>query len=276
MRALAQVDSWPVPTVSAAALSGGAVIATHGPTDHAYRLASIAKIVTAITVLVAVEEGTVQLDDPVGHAGCTLRHLLSHAGGYPFDGAEPIARPGTRRIYSNTGIELAADHLAARAGMPFGDYLQAAVVEPLGLRRTELRGSPAHALWASLDDTAALAAELARPTLLAPDTAVLLRTVQFPGLPGIVPGVGRYDDCTWALGAEVRNGKRPHWTGATNSPATFGHFGGAGTMLWVDPVADIALVALTDRMFDEWADVALAAWPRLSDDVLAEAGGPLA
>ena len=34
-----------------------------------------------------------------------------------------------------------------------------------------------------------------------------------------------------------------------NSPATFGHFGGAGTFLWVDPVADLALVVLTDREF---------------------------
>ena len=46
---------------------------------------------------------------PVGQPGCTLRHLLAHAGGYPFDGAEPIARPARARIYSNTGIELAAD-----------------------------------------------------------------------------------------------------------------------------------------------------------------------
>jgi CubicO group peptidase (beta-lactamase class C family) len=50
-----------------------------------------------------------------------------------------------------------------------------------------------------------------------------------------------------------------------NSPSTFGHFGGAGTFLWVDPVARIALAALTDRPFGPWA---LDAWPALSDAVL--------
>ena len=37
------------------------------------------------------------------------RVMVYGTGGYAFDGAEPIARPGSRRIYSNTGIELAAD-----------------------------------------------------------------------------------------------------------------------------------------------------------------------
>ena len=72
------------------------------------------------------------------------------------------------------------------------------------------------------------------------------------------------------LNFELRDGKRPHWTGANNSPRTFGHFGQSGTMLWVDPTAGIGLVVLTDRAFGPWA---AAAWPRLSDAVLAEARG---
>jgi CubicO group peptidase (beta-lactamase class C family) len=47
-----------------------------------------------------------------------------------------------------------------------------------------------------------------------------------------------------------------------NSERTFGHFGGSGTFLWVDPDAGIACACLTDRAFDKWA---LEAWPRLSD-----------
>ena len=81
--------------------------------------------------------------------------------------------------------------------------------------------------------------------------------------------MGRFDPCPWGLGVEIAGGKSPHWTGRTNSPATFGHFGGAGTMMWVDPVADVGLVALTDRPFDEWRDEALERWPELSDAVLA-------
>ena len=61
--------------------------------------------------------------------------------------------------------------------------------------------------------------------------------MQFPGLGGVLPGVGRFQPLDWGLGFELRDAKHPHWTGRRNSPATFGHFGGAGTFLWVDPVA---------------------------------------
>lgn len=269
---LALIDGWPVPTAAAAVVGADGVLAQRGPDDHPFRLASIAKVLTAWAVLVAVEEGSVGLDEPAGQPGCTVRHLLSHAGGYPFDGTAPIAPPGRKRIYSNTGIELAARHVATATGMPFGDYLREAVLEPLGMRATELRGSPAHGVWSTLADVTRFAHELARPRLLAPATAAEAVTSQFPRLDGVVPGFGSFRPCPWGLGPEIRGDKHPHWTGRSNSPATFGHFGGAGTMLWVDPVADVALVALTDRPFDEWADEARRCWPELSDAVLAQAG----
>ena len=59
--------------------------------------------------------------------------------------------------------------------------------------------------------------------------------------------------------------------GRANSAATFGHFGGAGTMMWVDPLAEVGVVALTDRPFDEWRDQALQQWPTFSDAALGEA-----
>ena len=68
------------------------------------------------------------------------------------------------------------------------------------------------------------------------------------------------------LGLELRDSKRPHWTGGRNSQRTFGHFGRSGTFLWVDPDADLALACLTDLEFGDWAK---DAWPRLSDAVLA-------
>jgi hypothetical protein len=45
-------------------------------------------------------------------------------------------------------------------------------------------------------------------------------------------------------------------------------------MYWFDPDADIAVVALAARDFDEWAAAALEAWPALSDAVLAEYASP--
>jgi CubicO group peptidase (beta-lactamase class C family) len=69
----------------------------------------------------------------------------------------------------------------------------------------------------------------------------------------------------WGLGFE-RNFSRPgHWAGTRLSVATFGHFGGAGTFLWVDPVARLGCVCLTDREFGPWS---LAAWPPFCDAVV--------
>ncbi len=271
MRALELVSTWPVPHVAAAVVrADGAALGATGESAHRFRLASLTKPIAAWAMLVAVEEGTVGLDDPVGQPGCTLRHLLAHAGGYPFDGAEPVAAPARRRIYSNTGIELAAEHVAAAAGMPFADYLGEAVLAPLGMGGCSLDGSPAHAAWATVHDVVRFLAETQRPTLLAAETAADALRQQWPDLAGIVPGVGRFDPCPWGLGFEIRGLKRPHWTGRANSASTYGHFGGAGTMMWADPQAGCALVALTDRGFDDWSVEAMRLWPELSDAVLAE------
>jgi CubicO group peptidase (beta-lactamase class C family) len=91
--------------------------------------------------------------------------------------------------------------------------------------------------------------------------------VQFRGLAGVLPDFGRFDPNDWGLGFELRDDKSPHWTGTRNSPRTFGHFGGSGTFLWVDPDAGIALGVLTNLDFGDWSK---EAWPRLSDADLAE------
>ena len=260
---------WPVSHVSAAVLRAGDVIATVGDPTRVQRLASISKPISAWAILVAVEEGIVTLDQPVGQPGCTLRHLLAHAGGYPFEGAEPIAPPELTRTYSNSGFSLAAQTVENAAGIAFADYLHEAVFAPLAMTSSVLRGSAAKGVRSNLDDTCRFVTEVMRPTLLHESTATDAQRTHFPTLAGMVPGVGRYTQCPWGLGFEVRGDKSPHWTGTTNSPRTVGHFGGAGTMFWVDPDRDLALVALADRDFDEWADTALRVWPELSDAVIA-------
>lgn len=273
MRALQLVAQWDVAHAAAAVVAAdGRVVGTTGDRDHQFALASLTKVATGWAAMIAVEEATIELDDPVGQPGCTLRHLLAHAGGYPTNGGAPITKPARRRIYSNGGIELAAAAIEERSEMPFAAYLTAAVLAPLGMTSTHLDGSPASGLRGTAADLVELLAELQRPKLLSADGAVQAVTIQFPELTGIVPGVGRFDPCPWGLGIEIRGDKSPHWTGTTNSPATFGHFGAAGSMLWVDPVAGCGLVALTDRRFDDWPE-ALTAWSTLSDAVLAEWAG---
>lgn len=270
MEALRLTASWPVDHVAAAVVAPDGSVTTTGDVDRSFRLASITKVLSAWATLVAVEEGIVELEQPAGQAGCTLRHLLAHAGGYAFDGVEPISPPERRRIYSNRGIELVADAVAAAASMTFADYLHEAVLEPLGMAATALRGSPAHGAVSNVDDLLRFVAELRRPRLVSAATAAMATSVQFPQLAGVVPGFGRYEPCPWGLGVEIRGQKSPHWTGRANSVATFGHFGGAGTVLWVDPGVAVACIALTDRPFDQWADDARLAWPALADAVLAE------
>jgi len=267
VESLRQVEGWGARQAAVGVLRDGDVIATYGPRDVDFRWASVTKPAVALATLVAAEEGTIDLDEAAGPRGSTVRHLLAHASGLPFEGETPIARPGRRRIYSNTGFEQLADALARAAEMPFEDYLRAAVFEPLGMQ-AELRGTAAAGIHGTLDDLIALAREFQSPTLVAPETLAEATSVQFPGLGGVLPDVGRFDPNDWGLGVELRDAKQPHWTGQRNSPRTFGHFGGSGTFLWVDPEARLACACLADRAFGPWA---LEAWPRLSDAVLEEA-----
>ena len=241
----------------------GRVEAIYGDAARRFEWASVTKLATSVAMLVAAEEGLVDLDEAAGPAGSTFRHLLAHASGLPFEGAVPIAPPGQRRIYSNEGFDVAAALVAERAELPFARYV-AAVWEGTGMA---LDGHPGSGMAGTLDDLLELARELEAPSRLAPETLEEAVTVQFPGLAGVVPGFGRQEPNDWGLGLELRDGKSPHWTGTGNSRRTFGHFGRTGTFLWVDPEAGIALACLTDRLFGDWAKVA---WPRLADAVLAE------
>jgi len=271
---LAAVDGWGAEFAAAGAGRAGLTVGLHGDVDRVVRIASITKVVTAWATLIAVEEGATSLDAPLGPPGATLRHLLCHAGGYGFDTATVLSPPGTRRIYSNTGYELIARHVAETVGFPFADYLAEAVLAPLGMSSSELRGSAAKDLWSSVSDLLDLAAELRCPRLLHADTAADALSPQFPDLEGVLPGWGTQSPCWWGLGPELRGTKEPHWSGSTASPMTYGHFGGTGTLFWIDPVVDVACVALTDREFDTWA---VSAWPTFSDGVRewASAAGPL-
>lgn len=261
------VSSWP--GTAAAGWRDATRESKVGQADRAFRWASVTKVISAMAIWVAVEEGTVDFEDEVGPPGATLRHLLSHASGLAPDDDRILASPATRRIYSNRGIELAADHLAQRAGIQFASYLREAVLEPLGMTATVLKGSPAHGAEGPLDDLMAVAAELLAPRLVSADTHLSATKVSFEGLPGILPGFGFHARNDWGLGVEVRSNKTPHWTGRTNSTSTFGHFGRSGAFVWVDPAAGVALAGLSDQGFGPWA---LSAWPDLSDRVLAALG----
>ena len=247
--------------------------------DDRFEVASVTKLMTSMAALAAVASGRIDLDQPVPEAvdagggdEVTVRHLLAHAGGFPVEPPGRARPPGQRRIYSNVGFRILAEAVADAVGTTFPNWLSTSVLDPLGMSASELvhrrgiDGDPAAGAASTLDDLVRLGRCLLDrgAPVVGPDLFAEATEVQFPGLAGVVPGVGRFDPCDWGLGFELHDGKRPHWMGDRRSPSAFGHFGASGCFLWVDPDAGLAAAAVTDRDFDDdkWA---MATWPAWSD-----------
>src|SRR5690348_5593909 len=111
MSALHLVTDWPVDHVAAGIVTCGHSdtldFETVGDAERLYSLASLTKPIVAWAVMIAVEDGSVDLDAPLRHTsapdGATMRHLLAHAAGFGFDGEQPVAAVNRTRTYSNTG-----------------------------------------------------------------------------------------------------------------------------------------------------------------------------
>jgi CubicO group peptidase (beta-lactamase class C family) len=270
--ALDVLDDWPVGAAAAAVVGPPGVLGSHGDTEREFVLASVTKPLVARAVQVAVEEGAIELDTTAGPPGATVRHLLAHASGLSMHSEQVLAKPATRRIYSNHGFAVLAETVQQATGFEFARYLTEAVFEPLGMTATRLDGGAAAAGFgasSTVADLAAFAADLLRPATVSAQLHADDITVQFPGLDGVLPGYGVQRPNDWGLGFEIRDGKSPHWTGASNSAQTYGHFGQSGTLIWADPQAELVLVVLTDRDFGDWAH---SLWPVLADAVISEYG----
>lgn len=267
MGSLDAIERWPgrhAAVVVATSPAGTIVASSWGELDEPFPYASVTKLATTLAVLVEVGLGRCDLAEPVGPEGATLAHLLSHASGLGLEGEVPVAAPGARRIYSNVGVDLAVGHAARRARVTPAHLVAANVFEPLGMDRTILERRASDGAVGGVSELAALTCELLAPTLLGLELAARQRTVQFPGLIGVLPGFGRQAPCDWALGPEVKGTKQPHWTGSSWPMTTVGHFGRAGGFVAVDAAAGVAVATLGDVPFGPWATVA---WPTVTDDV---------
>lgn len=248
--------------------SGGVdVVAVGGDVERRFPHASVTKVASSLAVLCVVQDGTARLDDPVGPPGATLAHVLAHASGLPLDGLEPVAAPGARRIYSNTGIDLAVAHAAQRAHRSASVLVDERVYRPLGMGSTSLEGPASSGAVGTTVDLCRLASELLAPTLLAEPLAADWRRVAFPGLDGVLPAYGRQVPCDFGLGVEVKGTKHPHWTGPSWPPRSVGHFGRRSGFVLADPDAGLALVTLSDELFGR---TAMLRWPSFTDAVRAE------
>ena len=151
-------------------------LSTKTPVDAetVFRIASMTKSFTAIAILQLRDAGKLSLDDPVERhvrelaslryptsdsPKITIRHLLSHAAGFPEDnpwGDQQLARteawlsdamrrgipfsnpPGLAYEYSNYGFGILGQVVARVSGRPYRDYIAAAVLKPLGMSATTL------------------------------------------------------------------------------------------------------------------------------------------
>lgn len=164
-----------IPGLSIAVLHNGGIIVAKGygeaNIEHAvpvtpetiFQSGSIGKMFTAVVVMRLVEQGKMQLDDPLskyiqdvpdGWRPITIRHLLTHTSGIPnvsddFDFTQNytddelinIAKelplsfvPGARYSYSNTGYVLLGILLERLTGHPYWETLETDVFEPLGMK----------------------------------------------------------------------------------------------------------------------------------------------
>lgn len=272
MRALESLERWPgrhAAAVLRRAGAGAEVVGRHGPCAERFAWASVTKLAASLAVLTDVAAGRCDLADAAGPEGATLAHLLAHASGLPLDGNRPIAPPGTRRIYSNTGMELAVAHAADVEGCSPGELVRRRVFEPLGMS-TSIEGSVASGGVGSLEDLCRLCAELLCPTLLPAALFARATSVAFEGLDGVLPGFGPQRPCDFGLGPEVKGTKDPHWSGRTWPGHSFGHFGQRGGFLLVDGIAGIGVVTLGDEPFGPWS---IAQWPPFTDLVRSDVLG---
>jgi len=210
-------------------------IACSGDVDAAFPFASVTKPLAGYAALVAVDRKLLRLDAPAGPEGSTVRHLLAHASGLPFEEGAVLGAPGKRRVYSNRGFDVLGDVVEEATGTPFSEWLEETVLIPLGMSATECEGSPAHSGRGSVADLLAFGREMLSPTLVSSELWREAITPQFPGISGVLPGYGRQADNAWGLGVEIRDSKTPHWTDASFPPSAYGHFGQSGSFLWVDP-----------------------------------------
>ncbi|MDK8499695.1 serine hydrolase domain-containing protein [Corynebacterium pseudodiphtheriticum] len=270
MTSFEKIADWPVDNVAAALVRDGELAHTLGDDEHVFAVASVTKPVAAYGFAMAVEEGVFEWDTPVGPEGSTVRHLLAHASGIGKDAANPDRAPEDRRIYSSAGFEVLQEKLEEETGMDFAEYLKLGLFEPLGMNNTVLKGSSGYALETTVADLARFAQEVLEPSLLDPSTVKEMLTPQFADLRGIVPGYGMQKPCVWGLGFEIHGTKDPHWMGAALPDNAVGHFGMYGSYMWLLPDEKIALLALTDKDFGEWAK---PLWAETNDAIWQELQG---
>lgn len=248
-----------------------------GDRETPYELASITKIINAITICDVVASGFVNLSDQVNdprfkYNDVYLYDLLAHTSGLSFTGKEKQVAPRSKRVYSNYAVELAAGFVGMKLQDEFGlisvqdlfnDGL-GAILREVKNAKIDFYGSPAYGAHANLNALSALAQQMRNPTFIDEEMHGQMTSTYLNNLKGTIPGWGNYKDCAFGIGYEIKSTKSPHWMGSLSSDKSFGHFGQTGVFIMHDPVNNISIVALGDREFDKTLK---KLWPAYVDNI---------
>lgn len=140
--------------------------------DTIYSICSISKLFTSVSVMQLRDAGKLALDQPIGtylpwftiapaddSGPITLAGILTHSSGLPRESDYPywsgkfdfpthqqiVDRISSQKAlypsdtyfqYSNLGLTLAGEVVAARSGKPYADYVRASILQPLHLDST--------------------------------------------------------------------------------------------------------------------------------------------
>lgn len=178
----AQMSERHVPGAAIAVVRGGKTIKVEGyglanvelnvpaTRDTVFEIGSVTKQITAVAVMLLVEDGKINLDEkiskylpnaPDAWSRITVRHLLTHTSGIKnytgLPGFELSKRlktdefinavaalpldfePGERWNYSNTGYNLLGHVIEAASGKSYWDFLRTRIYQPLGMMQTANR-----------------------------------------------------------------------------------------------------------------------------------------
>jgi uncharacterized protein YbbC (DUF1343 family) len=270
--------------------------------DTIFDIASLTKVVaTSTAVMQLVEKGELNLNDPVakywpefkanGKEQITVRDLLTHYSGlrpaldskpkwsgydtalHMIEEEKPLFPPGTGFIYSDINFIILGELVSRISGKPLDVYCADHIFEPLGMKDTTFKPSPAlrpriaptqyqhgttgKMLWGEVHDPTAYGmggvAGHAGLFSTADDLAIFAQM--------ILDGGSR--EGAQILGSQMINkmvapqsppesmplrGLGWNIDSSLGSAGSLGHKGFTGTGIWIDPVSNTYVIILTNRV----------------------------
>lgn len=270
-----------------------------------FRIGSVSKLFTATAILKLRDAGRLRLDDPVVEhlpwfvadappavvRSITVEHLLTHTSGLPREGAFPYwtthefptldelrralpgqrvdPAPGALYRYSNLGLALLGEIVAAASGRSWAAYVESEILAPLGMAESAAAPSPervarlARAYTRRFPDGSRRIMEYYDTGAIAPAAAVVSTAEDLARFALFHLG-GALEGAEGVLSAASRvEMQRPHfvypsWNGgrglgfalARRDATTFvthgGWIGGHRADFLLDPELGVAVVALTN------------------------------